>query len=445
MLVVALVVGSFVLVNVLLEIKLASADRVAVTLFDTPSGGGANYLLIGSDTRAFVSDPQDAEAFGDEGDAGGQRSDTIMVLHTDPDSGRALLVSFPRDLWVDIPGVGGARLNAAFNNGPQALIDTLAANFDVPIQHYVEVDFDSFRGIVDAVGSVPVYFPTPARDALSNLDVPVAGCIELDGAGALSFVRSRHLELFDPASGEWFDADSIPDLGRIGRQQAFLREVGKRGMDAALTNPLKANDIIDQGVGLLTLDNDFGRGDVFNLAHAFAGENGDVASGPESLTVPAVPATRGGQSVLLATTDADAVFERLRDFDAVVPSLDAGDATPDDTVVRVLNASGATGAAATALASLEAQGFGGADTGNADAPLSTTEIHHQPGGEDKANLLATYVTGPVELVEDDTVEGADVTLYIGDTFEGIVTPAAAPAPDAVPAQSTSLAPVPGGC
>ncbi|MEX2256492.1 MAG: hypothetical protein WEC34_13715, partial [Acidimicrobiia bacterium] len=87
--VIAIVVGGFVLVNVLIEVKLGSADRVDLTLADKPGDGGANYLLIGSDTREFVANEGDAEAFGDSSEAGGQRSDTIMVLHTDPDSGRA--------------------------------------------------------------------------------------------------------------------------------------------------------------------------------------------------------------------------------------------------------------------------------------------------------------------------------------------------------------------
>ena len=125
-LVVTLVIASVVLLNVAIDAKLKGAKRVHLTLADAPAGGGANYLIIGSDTRSFIKNPADNEAFGTEGDTGGQRSDTMMVLHTDPDSGRALLVSFPRDLWVNIPGRGQSKINAAFNDGPQAVIDTLS-------------------------------------------------------------------------------------------------------------------------------------------------------------------------------------------------------------------------------------------------------------------------------------------------------------------------------
>ncbi len=303
----SIVVVTVVGTNLLVEAKLASVDRVDLQLAPTPDGGGGNFLLVGSDTRSFVSTDYDQKAFGGTGAADGQRSDTIMVLHVDPDSQRSLLVSFPRDLWVDVPGRGKSKINAAFNDGPQAIIDTLSNDFGVPIQHYVEVNFESFRGIVDAIGTVPVYFPAAARDTLSLLDIPFPGCNQLDGAQALSFVRSRHLQLLDPATGRWKDADAIPDIGRIARQQAFLRELGRQAMNAAVSNPIKGNQVIDRALGRLTLDQDFGRTDVFALVDAFAAD--DDASGPESLTVPNTPGTEGGQSVLLVQQpEADALI-----------------------------------------------------------------------------------------------------------------------------------------
>jgi LCP family protein required for cell wall assembly len=431
-LVLAIVIGGFVLVNVIVESKLGDADRVELTLAGNPDGGGANYLLIGSDSRGFVAETGET-AFGDESDAGGQRSDTIMVLHTDPDSGRALLVSFPRDLWVDIPGRGGSRINAAFNDGPQAVIDTLAQNFSVPVHHYAEVDFNSFREIVDAIGSVPVLFPTAARDSLSGLEIPFPGCVPVDGPTALAFVRSRHLELLNPETQEWEDADQIPDLGRIGRQQAFLREVGTRAMDTALSDPFAGDEIADRAVDNLTVDQDFGRSDVFNLAAGLAGTSNGIG-GPESQTVPTEPATRDGQSVLEVTGDAEALLARLRDFETTVP--DPTDVAPEDVTVKVLNASGVDGAASGAIAGLKALGFDGGGTGNSVQPLQASEVHYPPGNEDAAAVVASFVAGPVQQVVDESVEAADVTLYIGRSFAGI----AVPGPEAV-----SLAPVPGGC
>ncbi len=450
-LVVAIVVVTFVGVNVLVQMKLGAANRVGLTLAGSPSGGGGNFLMVGSDTRSFVASEGDETAFGDEGDAGGQRSDTIMVLHVDPDSSRSLLVSFPRDLWVDIPGKGGSKINAAFNDGPQAIIDTLQSNFDVPIQHYVEVNFASFRDLVDAVGSVPVFFPAPARDEVTGFFAGAfGGCVQLDGQDALAFVRSRHLEIYDATRGKFVSADAIPDLGRIERQQAFLRELGREAMDTALSNPLKGNDIVDSAISSLTLDDDFGRGDVFSLVDAFASGSDDAAGGPETLTLPTEPATRGGQSVLIPTGEADAMLQRLRDFDTVVPDApEESDLAPDEVKVRVLNGSGAEGAASKALAELTALGFDDGGTTNASKTFSTTEVHYRPGDDDKAALLAGFVTGPVELVEDDGVDNADVWLVLGRSFSGISQPAATPNPGTdTPSgdpQAGSLAPVPGPC
>jgi len=435
-LVVTITVGGFVLVNVLVEQKLASAERVDLTLAAPPDGGGSNYLLIGSDTRDFVKNQGQEQAFGNESDAGGKRSDTIMVLHTDPDSGRALLVSFPRDLWVEVPGRGKTKINAAFNEGPQSVVDTITNNFDVPIQHYAEVNFESFREIVDAIGTIPVFFPTAARDELSRLQIPFPGCAELDGATALAFVRSRHLELLNQNTGKWVPADEIPDLGRIGRQQAFLREVGARAMDAALSNPFTGDEIAQSAVEHLTVDQDFGRNDVFALADGLAGSTGGTG-GPESQTVPTKPANHDDQDVLETTKDADALMARLRDFDTPIPDPSA--ISPEDTKVKVLNASQMNGAAANALRGLTKAGFRAGGTGNADRPLQASEVHYPSGNQDAAALVASYVTGPVEIVPDDSVGGADITLYVGRQFGGIITELAPGAP------VLSLAPVPGAC
>ena len=148
-----------------------------------------------------------------------------MVLHAEPAAGRSLLVSIPRDLWVNVPGQGMAKINSAFDVSPQKLVDTIQADLGVPINHYVSVNFDTFRKIVDAVGSMPVYFPAAARDSFSDLNIDAPGCYQLDGAQALSFVRSRDMQVLDPTTHAWKTLDAVPDIGRIGRQQAFVREI----------------------------------------------------------------------------------------------------------------------------------------------------------------------------------------------------------------------------
>ncbi len=204
----SLMVVGIVGVNLAIDSKLSVIKRVDVAVASAPPEG-ANYLLIGSDTRSFVQGSTEEEAFGTGSDVGGQRSDTMMVIHVEPGSQQTLAVSFPRDLWVDIPGVGNSKINAAFNDGPDKTIETLKANYGIDINHYIEVDFESFRGIVNAIGSVPIYFPYPARDELTGLSVIAGGCIRLDGYNALAYVRSRFLEYYNVETNRWYPADAV--------------------------------------------------------------------------------------------------------------------------------------------------------------------------------------------------------------------------------------------
>jgi polyisoprenyl-teichoic acid--peptidoglycan teichoic acid transferase len=458
--VIALVVGSFVAINVLISQKLSTVTRVHLQLASAPSGG-ANYLLIGSDTRAFVSNPADQNAFGSQAGNQGQRSDTMMILHAEPGAGRSLLVSVPRDLWVNIPGQGMQKINAAFNSGPQKVVDTISADFGVPIQHYVEVNFDTFRKVVDAVGTVPVYFPAPARDALSGLNAAYPGCYHFNGAAALSFVRSRHMEVYDTATRSWKSVDAVPDIGRIGRQQAFLRQIASVALNHALSNPFSANSLVDNVISELKLDDSFGRGDLFNLVAAFQGASTNDPSHVQTTTLPwkTGPTVQGQDVLYLKQPQADQVLAQLRDFSGgggSSPATSSGASTPNAATssvrVRVLNASGTAGAAARTLSTLQSSGFASAGTGNDPrGRISSTEIRYRSSSDAAARLLATYVPS-AQLVVDNSVTGADAVLVLGRSFTGVTTPsrtAASPATPAAPAATTpqpgSLAPVPGGC
>src|SRR5690606_2660694 len=118
-----------------------------------------------SDSRDNV-DPNDPN-FADvlpNAEVGGTRSDTIIVARVDPESTHVDMVSFPRDLWVPIPGHGESRINSAYGYGRQVLIDTISENFGIDIHHYIEIDFTGFQRLVDAVGGVPVWLDTTYRD-----------------------------------------------------------------------------------------------------------------------------------------------------------------------------------------------------------------------------------------------------------------------------------------
>ena len=275
--------GAIVSVNYVIDTKLDSVARVNVTTADGSAKGG-NYLVIGSDTRAFIANTADKKAFG--GDEGGQRSDTMMVVHVEPNAKRTLVVSFPRDLWVDIPGVGMSKINAAFNSGPDTVIATMKKNFGIDINHFVEVDFKSFQGIVDAIGSVPVYLPYPARDEKTGLYVPVAGCVSLNGKAALAYARSRGMQYYSLPKARWYKADAVPDIDRIKRQQEFLRRLVGVAVAQSLDDPVTANDVAGEVLKNLTIDDGLSKSDIFALIDAFRSVNPNDSSALEFETLP---------------------------------------------------------------------------------------------------------------------------------------------------------------
>jgi polyisoprenyl-teichoic acid--peptidoglycan teichoic acid transferase len=275
-------------VNKTVDDKIAGIEKIPLDLTEADPGGPANYLLIGSDTRE-AEDGSDLAA----GDPGGQRSDTIMVLHVDPQQETGVLVSFPRDLLVDLPGGGEAKINAAYNEGPQALIDTLTYNFPFEINHYVSVDFASFAGIVDAMGGITIDFPYVARNLTTTFAAGLYGpaCYGLDGAQALNYVRQRSgVSDDDPGyeqyiDGQW-EQDPVPDFGRIARQQDFLRTLATKAFERSRNDPLAANRISAEILSELQTDEGFDRGAVNALIGAFDSVD---PSDPESLQMLRVP------------------------------------------------------------------------------------------------------------------------------------------------------------
>jgi LCP family protein required for cell wall assembly len=424
---VLVIVVGIVGTNVAVDMKLARITRVRLDEASA-SGSVSNFLVIGSDTRAFVDSAQDASQFGSATSQRGQRSDTMMIVHVDPKRKRNLVVSIPRDLVVDIPGRGSQRINAAFNDGPQKVIDTVKANFGVRIQHYVEVDFAAFQGIVNAIGRVPVYFPYPARDRKSGLDVPVAGCQALDGRQALAYVRSRYLEY--RIDGRWRDASPRADLDRIDRQHEFVRKLADTAVRAGMSNPLTASRIVDRIVAKLTVDTKMSRGDLLGLVNAFRKVDPNAPGALEMVTLPNEPGSGG--TLQLKQPDAEAMLARLRDDGK--HHADVVSVKPGDVRVQVLNASGTTGLAGRTLDELERAGFVGAGAGNTSGATGTS-VRYATGAADKAALVQARL-GRGELVGDDTLGAdADVVVVLGTDATG----PAAPAPGAGQASTPGAA------
>lgn len=212
-----------------------------------------NFLITGADNNACI-DPNSpyAGAFGDRTTMG-ERSDTIMLMRVNPATKQAAVLSFPRDLWVTIAGTNNkGRINSAYvRDDPTKLIETIGENFFLGVDHFMQIDFCAFKKIVEGLEGVSVPFDFPARDTNTGLDVPTTGCYKFDGDHALAYVRSRHYEYF--VDGKW-KKDPVGDLGRISRQQDFLRRVLSAALDRGITDPGVARSLIDAAQQNIVVD-----------------------------------------------------------------------------------------------------------------------------------------------------------------------------------------------
>ncbi len=259
--------GLLVLGGVLIYVQrqFASVERVQLGGVLAPVAvGGTNYLIVGNDSRENL-DPNVDNAgaiFGDgTQEVGGQRTDTIQILRI-ADDGTQHMLALPRDLYVPLGGDGAAnRINAAFAfGGPELLIATINGSLGIPIHHYAEIDFAGFIELVDSVGGVTIDFPHPAYDRKSGLDVASPGPATLDSTQALAFVRSRsYTEVIDGQPV----VDPRGDLGRVKRQQVFLRS-----LFGELSDPRSQVSVLwnlDASTGSVKLDDRLSFGDALKL------------------------------------------------------------------------------------------------------------------------------------------------------------------------------------
>jgi LCP family protein required for cell wall assembly len=274
--------------------------RVAVKHLSTVRTSGAqkdveNILLIGSTTRCGLK--QQSTAFGlcDQGVIG-VNSDVVMILHLEPNHHSASILSIPRDTFVPNARPGGVnKIDAALGtpDGPGQLVAAITDDFGIPIEHYVELNFDTFQGVVDALGGLKMYFPMPVYDQESSLNIPTIGCTTLNGFQALAVVRARHLQYQPPSDAglshySWpYDPQS--DLSRIRRDHEFLRvlasAVGKRGLGNFVTDL----QLIDSLAGNLEVDDGFSASAIANLVLEFHGVD------PNSVPQYTLPVVEDGQ------------------------------------------------------------------------------------------------------------------------------------------------------
>ncbi len=271
----------------------------------TPQDGPAqNYLLIGSDTRENA-DPNDPDfgGIGDTSEVQGRRSDTIMILRQEEDGNGASIVSLPRDLWVNIAGRDSAsRINSAYGDGTDVLAATITQELGIPIHHVVDIDFNGFKDLVDAVGGTTICFEYATRDKNTGLDQQ-PGCNQLDGVQALQYARSRYYEEF--RDGAW-KTDPTSDLGRIQRQQDFLQLTANATIDKLQSDPFMASELISAASGAVRMDPGLDPvGAAGTLRKAFS-------TGLNKYQLPVVGVTKDGNAVLVLGDGAEPILDYFR-------------------------------------------------------------------------------------------------------------------------------------
>ena len=195
-------------------------------------GTGRNFLLLGSDRRS----PEDAASQG----VSGQRSDVMMLVHVSEDDESVYITSFPRDLYVDVPGHGKDRINSALAYGGVGLAVTTVENYTgVPIDHVALVDFDGIEGLVDTLGGIDVKIPESFEAQGHQF---TEGVQTLNGEEALAFVRERK---------QFADGD----FQRNRNQQAVLKGIADELISAdTLSDPRKLADTVESISPFLTTD-----------------------------------------------------------------------------------------------------------------------------------------------------------------------------------------------
>ncbi len=388
-------------------------------------GAPFNVLLVGSDSRSFVSNAQQEQAFGNPSVQGGQRSDVTIVARFVPATHQVYLLSIPRDLWVDIPGHGSIsgmnRINAAFDSGPDLLVQTIEQDLHIPINHYMAVNFQGFQQMVDALGGITMDFPDPLRDSYSGLDVTTTGCQLVGGATALELVRARHLS-YRTADG--WQYDGLSDFSRIQRQDAFFRAVLDK-LHTVAFNPFTVNSFIGAAVHNLTIDDTITKGDLVRWAEEFHGISSDAL---HTMTLPTVGhVTSGGADVLLeAQPYAD---DMILGFDLIGKPTTTTTTTsttttvpavaPSSVTVQVVNGAEVAGIAHRTAAALATLGFVDGGTGNAPSPVTVTQVEYGPGQKAAAQLVASHLGGPHTLVLQDGLAPHHVTVVLGTRFTAV--------------------------
>ena len=389
-----------------------------------------NVLLVGNDSRAQLTEEQLAQL--NAGEDSGANTDTMILVHLPADGSRASFVSFPRDSYVDIPGYGPDKLNAAYAygyeatdpdadeearraGGQQLLVQTISALTGLQIDHYAEVDLLGFFELSTVVGGVEVNLCRAVDDRAWSGAYFAAGEHTIAGAEALKFVRQRH---------------GLPrsDFDRIIRQQVFIAGVLRKMLSEEVLLDLgKQRELVQAAAKSLTIDRNL---NLMQLAEQMQSVRpGEI----DFQTVPYVGDDEDDEGRAIIRLEDTAALHTFFAELSSEPEEDQAEAQeepaptsaapattePGEVTVEVYNGTSTPGLAASASAALGSAGFLTGPTGNADAPTYTrTEIRHAAGEEALARAVADRIPGAQVTASPDPTAGT-VHVVLGSDFTGL--------------------------
>lgn len=368
-----------------------------------------NALLVGSDSREGLTEEEQHDLGANA--VGGERADTLILAHIDPANDHIVMIQFPRDLWVPLPGGTENKINSALEGGPENMVRAIKELTGLEINKYLQVNIAGFRDLVDAIGGVDICIPEPIPfDPNTGIEVTEdeVGLVHFDGDRAIRFVRSRNFE--------------TGDFARIQNQQKFvaaaLNKVTSAGTLLNPTRILRLLEIAGDNIRTDHLTTLFG---IRKLAQTLKGFE------PERFEAYVVPNHGIGNVNGISTVEydpiaAEVMFEAVADNESPAEADGVTNIEPSTVRVGVYNGTGIEGTAATAATELtEATdvGEGPVDIIEiADAPRTgykETVIEYEPEAEKLADLLAAAIPD-AELEEAETKPGVDVEVIVGKRF-----------------------------
>lgn len=362
---------------------------------------------------------------GGSGHPGGQLTDTIMLVRYRHSDNKVAMISIPRDLYVTIPGNGGAKINQAYTYGFNSKTDVkekgkagaelsskvVTSVTGVPIHYYITADFTGFKEIVDSLGGISVdvkkdlydpeypnegfdkngeYYKTDAFEPLSIK----AGVQKMDGELALKYVRSRH-------------GTGVSDFNRAYRQQQVLYSIKEKSLSlGVLTNPKKINDIISSVGDHIRVS--MSVSELCDFVGAFSKvDDGSVINKVlDNSEEGLLTSSNNGTSILLPKSGD---FAKIQSFIKNV----FDDENLQDVTIDVLNGSGVAGQAGKLAKILEDAGFNIEKIENYDKALKNTTVQDGTGGGEVLNKLKKYITGYEVEPLDQT---GKIVIIIGQDY-----------------------------